>query len=239
MVGLLDTLVPRAVDERWMFVAGDDGPSGEADESRLCLSDGLVGTRGCLEEQGAETRPAIYVGGVFERSPDGTELPLAVPGWVALPLRQPVEIGFRVLDLRTGVVTRLVGGDGVVALRSARWASLARPGTAVLVADGRAVLPETLTMHETIEERSSLGGGVSGEIGTVGVRTPAEGGRGGVVVRVAAYDTWARAAPPVPDPSGTWRPPGRRVRSACSTSSGGPGLAAGRTATSRSPATLS
>ena len=125
--------------------------------------------------RGQRRGPAIYAGGVFERNPDGTEAPIAVPGWVELPLRQVIAVGDRVLDLRTGVVGRLVVSDGSVMLRSARWACLARPGTKVLIADGGAVLPETLIMHETIDERSSLGGGVRPQIDTTGTREPRDG----------------------------------------------------------------
>jgi len=191
---LLDDLAAVEPDERWMLVVlPAEGKQAEADESRLCLADGVLGTRGCLEEDGAETRLTIYAAGVFERGPGGTEAPLAVPGWVALPLRQPIATGERVLDLRTGVVGRLVQGDGPVLLRSARWASLARPGTEVLIADGDAVLAETLRMHETIDERSSLGGGVSGQIDTVAARAPRNGG--GTVLRLASYASSSRRQP--------------------------------------------
>ncbi len=193
---LLGELASPAPDDRWLLaVPGGDVKRAASDESRLCLADGVLGTRGHLEEAGAEARPAIYAGGVFERNPDGTEAPIAVPGWVELPLRQVIAVGDRVLDLRTGVVGRLVVSDGSVMLRSARWACLARPGTKVLIADGEAVLPETLIMHETIDERSSLGGGVRAQIDTTGTRERGTGNRGGVVLRVAAYAASPRRPP--------------------------------------------
>ena len=226
------------LDERWMLVvAGVDGTDLEGEESRLCLADGVLGSRGCLEEAGAETRPAVYAGPVFERGTDGTEAPLAVPGWVELPLRQAVAAGDRVLDLRTGVLGRVVFDGASLRLRSARWACLARPGTKVLLADGDAVLPESLTMTETIDERSSLGGGVRARIDTVGMREPGRGNPGGVLLRVASYAVSPRRPPT----------PGRTERHQHAAweagpvqswpSSGPPGRRAGRKATSRSPTT--
>jgi trehalose/maltose hydrolase-like predicted phosphorylase len=133
------------LDPAWA-VTVDERPWLVAAESLLTVADGLVGTRGVLEE--VRTSAAVRVNGIYD---DSVPLPcpnlLAGPTWTSLRVTATESRpGRRVLDLRTGVVHRAGGGDG--SLRSLRFAALARPGTAAMRVEGAAgsfTAPDPLT----------------------------------------------------------------------------------------------
>ena len=97
-------------------------------ESLVALSDGHVGTRGSRKEGGPGSRPMVLAAGLFE-SRDSSEQLLEGPVWVGLD-----DLGGRSgsrwrLDLRRGLLLREIDGGAV---RTLRFASLARPGVMVL-----------------------------------------------------------------------------------------------------------
>ena len=200
--GVLAQLPDAEADPTWI-VEGPSSPSlgARVAESIFTLADGVIGTRGSLEEDGPATAPATVAAGVYEPAPGtGQALVVVVPPWHELTLHRPLPAGRRLLDLRTGVLWRTVDQDGVVLLRTARWASLGRPGSEVLVAEGDpAVLDadqgDALTM---VERRSPLGAAV---VGLVETRTGSPGADGSgpttVVDRLATYAVGAHHLPPV------------------------------------------
>ena len=124
------------------------------------MADGVTGTRGSLEEEGVDSLPGLYMAGVYEHREDGFETLLAIPTWTTLPLRGPLAAGTRVLDLRSGVLWRIVQAEGGPLLRSARWACLERPGTTVLVAEGRSSIFEPGSPQSSTD-RATVGGQVA------------------------------------------------------------------------------
>ncbi len=134
-------------------------------ESILCLADGAIGTRGVLEEDRDPRIAPVAAAGLYEPAAGSAEHLMALPSWCALPLADGIPIGKRTLDLRDGVLTREVAGDGFL-LRTRRFACVARPGTAVLIAeldpktvsdDAQPLGPATATSHHRY--RSPFGGG--------------------------------------------------------------------------------
>jgi trehalose/maltose hydrolase-like predicted phosphorylase len=138
-------------------------------ESLFTVSDGVIGTRGSLEEDGPSTAPTTVAAGLYEVAPGTGQSLLVIPAWNELALRGPVHSGRRLLDLRSGVLWRTVDGPNGTLLRTARWASLARPGVEVLVAEGH---PEVLDpagqgpQLQCVERRSTLGAGIVGFVET-------------------------------------------------------------------------
>lgn len=153
----------RAFDPTWCLVADPDDDLVRVNESLLCLADGVIGTRGVLEERPEAEGPAVAASGLYEPSEGTTERLLAVPPWCSLPVGS-LAPGRRVLDLRDGVLVRRVA-DGSRALCTVRFACAARPGTAVLAAE---VDPGFLSGDERpgrwatsiLQRRSPAGGGV-------------------------------------------------------------------------------
>ncbi|MGD0394076.1 MAG: glycosyl hydrolase family 65 protein [Acidimicrobiales bacterium] len=133
-------------------------------ESLLCLADGTVGTRGVLEEEDPDT-PPVTAADLYEPGGGSGEHLTTLPSWCMLPLVGGMPTGRRLLDLRDGMLTREVTvGDSTMLSR--RFACIARPGTAVLVADIDPALlkdheaardPVTSTSHD--ERHSAFGGG--------------------------------------------------------------------------------
>src|SRR5664279_5734073 len=108
-------------DPAWT-IAVENRPTPIAAESLLTVSDGVVGTRGVLEEM--RSSAAVRVNGIYD---DSAPLPspnlLAGPTWTSVRVNvTDSRPGRRVLDLRTGVLRRDGGGDD--SLRSLRFANL-------------------------------------------------------------------------------------------------------------------
>ena len=125
--------VPAAVPEPgWGLVRdGFDAERERVDEASLALADGCIGTSGAPLTGHPAVRPWVLAGGVYVGDGPETRL-LTAPVAFRLPgaLTQQDRLG-RVLDLRSGVLFEEVGGGGR-SVRSARFSSLARPGTVAL-----------------------------------------------------------------------------------------------------------
>jgi trehalose/maltose hydrolase-like predicted phosphorylase len=185
--------VPESDGSGWLvLVSGEDDELRRVQESLLTVADGVIGTRGSLEEDGSDTEPAVYVAGIYDTA-DGAEKLLDVPSWAVLGMPAPLAAGTRILDLRTGVVWRIVTRGEQVLFRSARWACIARPGTAVLVARSRGLHLDVESSYEETEVRSSLGSGVYGLVDTnVATGDPSPRGADTSVVRIASYVPYRR-----------------------------------------------
>ena len=135
-------------------------------ETLFTVADGVTGTRGNLEEDNVDALSGVLVAGVYECRDDGTESLLVVPTWTDLSLRGELPTGTRVLDLRSGVLWRIVTTEDGFALCTARWACLARPGTVVLVAEGPSTILDASGGREPVQERVTFGGKVGAVVET-------------------------------------------------------------------------
>lgn len=134
--GPVDDLPDPVPDPAWRLeVEGSEAGRGLQIESWLTVGNGRTGTRGSLGDAGPESRPALYVAGVFGRAAGEQAGPELVrgPEWTRLQPWQagPAAGGRRILDLRQGVLFREAPG-----FRSARFASLADRHILVLQAVG-------------------------------------------------------------------------------------------------------
>jgi trehalose/maltose hydrolase-like predicted phosphorylase len=199
-------LAHGVVEDGWSVVVVDPlEDRARVIESVLSVSDGVIGTRGSLEEDGPASAPATFAGGVYERAADTGQALVALPSWALLELPAWLAPGDRWLDLRSGVLWRRVTTPGGALLRSARWACTARPGTEVLVVEtDREVVAATAQAPALarIDRRTSLGGIVAGTVETETTATDgvAEDDRSVALVRVATFatsDDGVEAAPGV------------------------------------------
>jgi trehalose/maltose hydrolase-like predicted phosphorylase len=177
-------------DPCWTVVIDDsDGCERElvhVRESLLTIGDGRFGTRGVLEDDG-EGEALVVAAGVYDDLAGNPSL-LRGPLWTSLvTLRAPGSRERRVLDLRSGVLIRERLADGR-SMRTARFMSVARPGTAALRAEGP---PAWLAAGRTLH----LPGQVPhGEEGTDGTRAwAATRGRHGSGITAAAETAVGRA----------------------------------------------
>jgi hypothetical protein len=115
-----------AVDEdpAWVVRIGPSEPQrSRADESVLTLADGVLGTRGALEEDGPGSTTGVYCAGLYTGIGSGQHL-VECPVWTNLPMSAPARHDERVLDLRTGVLVRHRTGTDDATYRSARCSFL-------------------------------------------------------------------------------------------------------------------
>ncbi len=120
----------------WAFVVDEVEPGRERSrEALLTISDGFMGTSGAPVLAHHEATPGVIVGGAYDGEGPETDL-LAAPCWDRIVGEVgPADRVRRVLDLRAGLLGEDVSGtDGRI--RSLRFSSLARPGTAVLRSAG-------------------------------------------------------------------------------------------------------
>lgn len=122
------------LDPTWCVVVETSEDMLRVHESLLCLADGVIGTRGVLEEARASSFPVV-VAGLYEPDDKVGERIAAVPSWCSLRAPGVHSSGRRVLDLRDGLLTREVRDGDRLLLRTLRFACAARPGSSVLVAD--------------------------------------------------------------------------------------------------------
>ena len=116
-----------------VVVEGLDPTLERAHETLLTLADGRFGTRGAPLVGDTVTAPQVLASGVYDGEGAESRL-LTCPIWSRLdPRGLPPEPLSRVLDLRTGLLFERAGDR----MRSVRFASAARPGTAVLRAEER------------------------------------------------------------------------------------------------------
>jgi trehalose/maltose hydrolase-like predicted phosphorylase len=114
-------------------IEGVDLASEPARAAILTLGDGIVGTR--AESPGSTDGAGVVGAGIYQGA--GPETALApLPSWNHAPLEEAIPRR-RMLDLRDGTLrTELDTPDGEAT--TVAFASLARPGTAVLVAESHA-----------------------------------------------------------------------------------------------------
>lgn len=188
-------------DPAWTIaVSGDDPARRRAHQALLTVADTRFGTRGIREEESLGVLPRVLAGGVFDDSVEPPGL-LEGPGWTGLHLSRRLDHrrDRRTFDLRSGVLYR-EQRDTSVALRSLRFASLARPGCFALRAEGSpewlhmgtALIPPAtdstferrqLESRSTAESRTDAGGAISAA--TVQHESIAVGRR--IVERLAFY----------------------------------------------------
>ena len=195
-LSVFDRMAPAHAQPEWVIsVNGGSQPLRRVRESLFVVSDGTMGTRGSLEEDGPDTRPGLFVAGVYDHDPDSGQSLVVLPSWATLGVHGSLPPGTRMLDLRSGVLWREVHVGGKTILRTARWSCLDRPGTSVLVAEGD---PEVLAQgraHEVLDVPSALGGGVRGVIDTVRADRDRGHSRAAHVVRTASYASGTHRVP--------------------------------------------
>jgi trehalose/maltose hydrolase-like predicted phosphorylase len=122
-------------DPAWTVRIDADSHLERVTEALCSLADGRFGTRGAREEDGTGSTPLVLAAGVYYDAGGGPAL-LPGPVWTGLAAATPDGQDRRQLDLHGGVLRRAWRtGDGA-ALRSLRFASLARPGVVGLRAEG-------------------------------------------------------------------------------------------------------
>jgi hypothetical protein len=130
--------VPRAAPvQGWAVELGPDAAAPRhVHPSVLALSDGTMAVIGDLDAHDEGTFGFLLAAGAYGLGGDGLVRPLPGPAWTRLTTDH-VSVGVAphrwILDLHTGTLFGEQGGDGV---RSVRFASLARPGTGALRAEG-------------------------------------------------------------------------------------------------------
>jgi trehalose/maltose hydrolase-like predicted phosphorylase len=123
-------------DPGWsLSIVGVDPQQERAHESLMALADGRIGTGGSPLLTHAAARPLVLTAGAYDGPKPESQL-LAAPLWDrlqgAMTPRSRID---RLLDLRTGLLFERVVAKGA-GFRSVRFSSLARPGLAVLAAQG-------------------------------------------------------------------------------------------------------
>ncbi|GAA3517926.1 hypothetical protein [Nocardioides daeguensis] len=119
-------------DPRWVVQRqGQAANRRRVDEALFTLCSGYVGTRGAVEEQVPGREAMVLAAGVYagDRPEDGL---VVGPSWTDVSSLSPVEQDVRWLDLRSGVLVREQVAAGTRPFRSARFASLALPGSAAM-----------------------------------------------------------------------------------------------------------
>ena len=198
-------------DPAWTItISGDDVGMRRAAQALLTTADTRFGTRGIREEDVLGPLPGVLAGGIFDDASDPPSL-LEGPGWTGLHVGTHLDPrrDRRTLDLRGGMLHR-EQATGQLPLRSLRFASLARPGTFAMRAEGApewlhagtSLVPPTtdgsfsrrqLGLTSTAQVRTDAGGAISAA--TVQEERTQAGRR--IVDRVANY---------VGDPDGQTHP---------------------------------
>lgn len=185
----LAPLQRRPFDSSWCFVADADEDLKRVVESLLCLADGLIGTRGVLEEDHEPSVCPVAAEGLYEPTAGVGERLMQLPSWCALPLFAGLPSGSRTLDLRDGLLIREAAVD-YASLYTTRFACAARPGTVVLMAELDAVLlaeEDCAPLTSLREFRSPLGGGAVVAAGTTVRRTTGRDGNSLALERIATH----------------------------------------------------
>src|ERR1019366_7825023 len=142
LLGLADEQLHRrragrvpSVDEdpAWIIREDSSDPLRRRVAETLCtLGAAGLATRGSVEEAGAGSTPLVLADGVYRGHAEADLLP--GPQWTGLIVAPRPDSDERILDLRTGVLTRHGGGDAT-ALRTLRFTSAAQPGIVALRAE--------------------------------------------------------------------------------------------------------
>jgi trehalose/maltose hydrolase-like predicted phosphorylase len=133
--------VPEAAnDPDWtLTIEGLDPQFERVHESLLTLADGRLGTRASPMLSSSAAAPGVFVSGAYQGQGPETML-TPFPEWARFPGELPVDpLLRRRLDFRSGLLRQdLALAQGALSLL--QFSSLARPGTAVLRAQGPASL---------------------------------------------------------------------------------------------------
>ena len=143
-------------------------------ESLFSIANGHLGTRGTFEEGYGDSVPATFMHGLFVTPPGDLPYLAPLPDWtgvsitvdgVRFRLDDRIPLGYeRVLDLRTGVLTRRVlwrgPGTGVIRAEFRRLLSMASPGLAAME-----VKVTALTEDVQVGVETGLDGSVTGPYG--------------------------------------------------------------------------
>jgi trehalose/maltose hydrolase-like predicted phosphorylase len=146
-------------DPAWsLTVDGLDPELERVHETLLTVADGRIGTSGGPAGSHPAARPAVLAAGLYEGAGPDTDL-RPCPVWTRLDGALPSGSGLRRrLDLHTGLLRQDVDG-----LQVSSFASLARPGTVALRAQGAAKLLRSeapLVRAEEHAESARAGGAV-------------------------------------------------------------------------------
>lgn len=197
-----------AVDEdpAWIVRVDATDPLQQRVAETICtLGAGGYGTRGAVEEPAPGSTALLLADGVY--AGPGTDALLPGPIWTGLRLDPPGRTGVRVLDLRTGVLTRREPGTesslrtarflcatrpGVVALRAEATGGRLRPGPALLAPDGAAAAGRSGQGGLYWARAAATGGG---GIGAVARQRVGQDGPVRTVERLAAYAADAHRQP--------------------------------------------
>lgn len=144
-------------DPAWTLVEPADVAAGE---SLLTIHTGSLGTRGTREERTGPSGPLVLHAGVYT-GVGAEECLLPGPVWTTFDHVLASTADRRVLDLRTGVVTRTVAHPDGRMFRSVRFASAARPGVVALRAEGHA---GTFTAGAVLRPPRTEGADSAGEL---------------------------------------------------------------------------
>ncbi len=143
-------------------------------ESLFSIANGHLGTRGTFEEGYGDSVPATFMHGLFVTPPGDLPYLAPLPDWtgvsitvdgVRFRLDDRIPLGYeRVLDLRTGVLTRRVlwrgPGTGVIRAEFRRLLSMASPGLAAME-----VKVTALTEDVQVGVETGLDGSITGPYG--------------------------------------------------------------------------
>jgi hypothetical protein len=192
----------------WSLVLEGAGPERERARARLLtLADGQVGTPGfpVVVEPGAERH--VLAANVYEGEGPETSL-LECPAWNVLPGHLDGGDVRRVLDLRAGLARQDLRLADASRLSAALFSSLARPGSAVLRAEGRAeLLAGSRPLAGTQSPRGEVGrdgrislarvAATAGGVAVAGVEERLEHGSLGRLDRIVVYRPDSAEAPPL------------------------------------------
>ena len=206
LIGRLERGVPDLDDDpAWILRLPVRPDQERAAETLTTLADGMIGTRGVLEDSQDRSTPVI-AGGVYTGAGPGERL-LSGPDWTRLhwPAR-PAISDERTLDLRAGLLARR-RRDANGEFRSLRMAATARPGLVILRAGADGGLsgdPLLLPADESAAsgrrdgcEWAQVRADPAGGVAVAASQRRWHGGRCGYLERRAAYVAGPRRLPAV------------------------------------------
>jgi len=163
------------VSDTWLYAEDRVWPEqGPWKESLFSIANGHLGTRGTFEEGYGDSVPATFMHGLFVTPPGDLPYLAPLPDWtgvsitvdgVRFRLDDRIPLGYeRVLDLRTGVLTRRVlwrgPGTGVIRAEFRRLLSMASPDLAAME-----VKVTALTEDVQVGVETGLDGSITGPFG--------------------------------------------------------------------------
>ena len=206
--GSLDGVAGVDEDPAWILrETGIDPLRHRVTESLFMLGAGGIATRGSVEEARPGGVPAVLAAGIYDGTGADQHL-LPGPGWTSLPVEPVPAQDVRVLDLRTGVLTRTEQGADAYRLRSLRLASITIPGVVAMRAETLAARLRRPGLPLQRPRRKAMTGGrqdgahwarvdadCGGGISALAVQRTRRDGQLRTVERVASYVTGQRRHP--------------------------------------------